>query len=171
MNTQIDISNLERIGDDDHDSIEISLSSGEQYLVFTLGDELYGINILSVTEISGWDSAALVPNAPNYVKGVINLRGNIVPIIDLRIRFEVGEVTYPKTTVVVILSGLVDGRERTVGFIVDSVSDVLDIEQDSLQCSSSFDGTVAANYIDGIINAGDDVVTILDTNKLLSINS
>ena len=87
MNAPIDINSIEKVGEEGAGPEENFISNGEQYLTFVLGDESYAVDILSVKEISGWDHATLIPNSPNYVKGVVNLRGTIVPIIDLRIRF------------------------------------------------------------------------------------
>ena len=150
--------------DDDQDSFIVA---GEQYLTFLLGEESYGFNILSVKEIRGWDDATLVPNSPQYMKGVVNLRGTIVPIIDLRIRFDVGEASYLPTTVVIIVSGEVESGDRTMGFIVDAVSDVLNIQEEALKSASEFHGTVPAEYIQGLVNCDASVVTILEVDKLL----
>jgi len=153
----------ENIADDDGAYIV----SCEQYLTFLLGEEAYGFNILSVKEIRGWDEATLVPNSPAYMKGVVNLRGTIVPIIDLRIRFDVGEPTYLPTTVVIIVTGEIDLGERTMGFIVDAVSDVLNVQHEDLKVASDFHGTVPAEFIHGLVNCDDSVTTVLDVNKLL----
>jgi len=169
MRTDIDVSNLERIGDKDYTNIEVGAFNDEQNLIFLLGDELYAINILSVKEISSWSGATFVPNTSNYVKGVINLRGNIVPIMDLRIKFKIGEAAYLKTTVVIILSGVVNKKEKTVGFIVDSVWDVANVEKKDSKYAYNIDGTVNANYINGVVNVGDNVVTVLDVSQLLSM--
>lgn len=147
------------------------VSTGKQYLTFVLGGESYGVDILSVKEIRGWDDATLVPNSPDYVKGVVNLRGTIVPIIDLRIRFNVGAIDYSPTTVVIILSGKIEAGNRTVGFIVDAVSDVLDVENSDLKSSPDFDGSVPANYIHGLVNTNENVVTMLDVDHLLALDS
>ncbi len=128
------------------------------------------MDILAVKEIRGWDDATLIPNSPKYVKGVVNLRGTIVPIIDLRVRFDVGDASYLPTTVVVILSGDVDGNSKTVGFIVDAVSDVLDVNIRDIRSSPDFDGTVPVNYIYGLVNTNDSVVTMLDVSKLLAVD-
>lgn len=149
------------------DEEESFIAAGEQYLTFLLGEESYGFNILSVKEIRGWDDATLVPNSPHYMKGVVNLRGTIVPIIDLRIRFDVGEVNYLPTTVVIIVSGKIESGERTMGFIVDAVSDVLNVQDNELKTASDFRGTVPTEYIHGLVNSDSSVVTMLEVNKLL----
>ncbi|MGH1486678.1 MAG: chemotaxis protein CheW [Cellvibrionaceae bacterium] len=170
MNAQVDIESIEKVGEVNSVIDETFIASGEQYLTFMLGNESYGINILSVKEISGWDEATIIPNSPSYVKGVVNMRGTIVPIIDLRIRFQVGESTYLPTTVVIILSGETSSGERTVGFIVDAVSDVLDIATDEMRPAPEFDGTVPSNHIYGLVNANESVVTVLDIEQLLSVD-
>lgn len=170
MNAQVDIETIEKMGDSSELMDESFIASGEQFLTFVLGSESYAINILSVKEISGWDNATLIPNSPGYVKGVVNLRGTIVPIIDLRTRFQVGDVSYVPTTVVIILSGKTDSGERTVGFIVDAVSDVLDVASEDIRPAPDFDGTVPANYIYGLVNANKSVVTVLDIEQLLAVD-
>ncbi len=170
MNAQIDVDKIEKVGDEDIDTEDNFIANGEQYLTFDLGHESYGVNILSVKEISGWDDATIVPNSPAYVKGVVNLRGTIVPIIDLRIRFNVGEPTYLPTTVVIILSGKTEVGERTVGFIVDAVSDVLNVRDEEINSAPDFDRTVPVNYIQGMVNNDENVVTILDVSQLLSMD-
>lgn len=170
MNMQVDIENFEKIGDENVAIDDSFIASGEQFLTFVLGRESYGINILSVKEISGWDNATLIPNSPGYVKGVVNMRGTIVPIIDLRIRFQVGEISYLPTTVVIILSGQTVMGDRTVGFIVDAVSDVLDVVSDDMRPPPEFDGTVPSSYIYGLVNASKNVVTVLDVEQLLSMD-
>lgn len=145
------------------------ISSGEQYLTFLLGIEQYAVNILSVEEIRSWESPTKIPNSPNDVKGVINMRGIIVPIIDLRIKFSMGEANYLETTVVVVLKVELDDSARTIGFVVDAVSDVLNTEEDEIKKSPAFGGCVSHHYIDGLVNVGDNVVTLLNVKALQSI--
>ncbi|MGH1438798.1 MAG: chemotaxis protein CheW [Cellvibrionaceae bacterium] len=160
----------QEITDIDADNDVDFISSGQQYLSFMLGSESYGVDILSVKEIRGWEDATLVPNSPDYVKGVVNLRGTIVPIIDLRIRFDIGSVDFSPTTVVIILSGKSETGDKTVGFIVDAVSDVLDVEDSDMKASPEFDGSVPAHYIHGLVNTNESVVTVLDIEHLLSMD-
>lgn len=166
MNAQVDIETLNSQDDGSNEDGDF-LAKGEQYLTFILGSESYALNILAVKEISGWESATLIPNSPDYVKGVINLRGAIVPIIDLRIRFQVGEAKYLPTTVAIIISGNTGNGERTVGFIVDAVSDVLDVLDADMQPAPESSGTVPENYISGLVNTEEHVVTVLDIEHLL----
>ena len=167
MNTAIEEKTQDTLNDNLPAENEAFIASGEQYLTFLLGEEAYGFNILSVKEIRGWDDATLVPNSPHYMKGVVNLRGTIVPIIDLRVRFDVGEPTYLPTTVVVIVSGEINSGERTMGFIVDAVSDVLNVQDDELKLAPDFHETVPTEYIHGLVNSDNSVATILEVNKLL----
>jgi purine-binding chemotaxis protein CheW len=146
------------------------ITSGDQYLTFTLGNEHYGLDVLRVNEIRGWDPPTLIPNAPEHIKGVTNLRGNIVPIIDLRIQFQIGDVTYSETTVVIVISLANDQVNRTMGFVVDTVSDVLNTEQSEIKNPSAFGGSVPAAYVKGLVNVGDDVVTLLNIEQLLSLD-
>lgn len=170
MNVATEEQHKEVLNDNAIDDDEGFIASGEQYLSFLLGEEAYGFNILSVKEIRGWDDATLVPNAPHYMKGVVNLRGTIVPIIDLRIRFDVGEPSYLPTTVVVIVSGSVESSERTMGFVVDAVSDVLNVQDEDLKNAPDFNGTVPTEYIYGLVNSDNSAVTILEVNKLLEMD-
>ncbi len=145
------------------------VNNGDEYLTFCLGDEHYGVDILSVKEIRGWEVPTLIPNSPDYVKGVINIRGIIIPIIDLRIRFDIGEVTYLPTTVVIVLTVESPGINRMMGFVVDAVSDVLNAEASDIKKFPAFCGNISPEMIEGLVNVGDDVVTILTTEQLLTL--
>lgn len=145
------------------------ISSAEQYLTFLLGSEQYAVNILSVEEIRSWETPTKIPNSPIDVKGVINMRGIIVPIIDLRIKFNMGDANYLETTVVVVLKVETDDSVRTIGFVVDAVSDVLNTEESEIKQSPAFGGSVPHHYIDGLVNVGDNVVTLLNVQSLQSI--
>jgi purine-binding chemotaxis protein CheW len=145
------------------------ITSGNQYLTFILGDEHYGVDILSVKEIRGWENPTLIPNSADYVKGVINMRGVIVPILDLRIRFDVGELTYDATTVVIVLSMESSERSCTMGFVVDAVSDVLNAEQNEIRPAPPFHGNIQPEYIEGLVNVGGNVVTLIHVDQLLNL--
>lgn len=145
------------------------IATGNQYLTFTLGEEHYGVDIVTVTEIRGWTAPTRVPNAPNYLKGVTNLRGVIVPVVDLRIRFNVGQPTYSPTTVIVVLAIDTPNKKRTMGFVVDAVSDVLNADDDIIKKAPDFSGNVDADLIQGLVNVGNDVVTLLNVEDLLSV--
>ena len=142
------------------------ISSGEQYLTFSLGLEQYAVNILAVEEIRSWEQPTHIPNAPMFVKGVINMRGVIVPIIDLRLKFGIGEAKYDKTTVVVVLTAQHLTKSRTMGFVVDAVSDVLNAQENDIKAAPAFGGSLAQHYIEGIVNVAENVVTLLDVTAL-----
>ena len=115
-------------------------ADAKEFLTFTLGDENYALDILTVKEIRGYESVTKIANAPPFIKGVINLRGDIVPIVDLRIKFNVGEATYNEFTIVIVLHI----HNRIVGIVVDGVSDVVSLEAEQLLPGSLQGGRVAA---------------------------
>jgi purine-binding chemotaxis protein CheW len=121
-------------------------NSTREYLSFTLGKEEYGIDILRVQEIRGYENPTRIANAPEFIKGVVNLRGVIVPIVDMRLRFGLPDVQYNGFTVVIVLNV----GNRTVGMVVDSVSDVLELNGENIRPAPEFNGAVDANYITGL---------------------
>lgn len=135
-----------------------------EILTFTLGAEEYGIDILKVQEIRGYESTTHIANAPAFIKGVINLRGTIVPIVDLRIRFQVGEATYNEFTVVIVLNV----NKRVVGIVVDGVSDVLTLARDQLKPAPQFSATVNTAYIQGLGTVDQRMIILLDIEGLLT---
>jgi len=142
------------------------ITNGEQYLTFLLANEQYAVDILCVEEIRSWEQPTRIPNAPYYVKGVINMRGIIVPIIDLRLKFNVGQADYSAVTVVIVLTVEIEENSRTIGFVVDAVSDVLNAEQSEIKNAPAFGGCVPQQYIEGLINTSDNVVTLLNVETL-----
>jgi purine-binding chemotaxis protein CheW len=142
------------------------ITSGKQYLTFLLAEEHYAVDILCVEEIRSWQQPTKIPNSPDYVKGVINMRGTIVPIIDLRLKFNVGEAKYSDITVVIVLTVEIENNSRTIGFVVDAVSDVLNAEESEIKNSPDFGGCVPQQYLDGLINITDKVVTLLNVETL-----
>lgn len=140
-----------------------------QYLTFVMDCEEYGIEILSVQEIRGWEPMTVIPNAPDYVKGVINLRGTVVPVIDLRLRFQLPKVDYSEVTVVVIVKVLIEGHEKIMGVVVDAVSDVYSLNKDEAAQTPAVGDMANKEFIDGLINVGDKMVVLLDLNKVLDI--
>lgn len=170
----MNINAIEEVGNVDNGYIVEGLdfiTSGDQYLTFTLGQEHYGVDILCVREIRGWESPTMVPNSADYVKGVVNLRGTIVPILDLRMRFQVGEANYLPTTVVIVLKNPDIGSNRTMGFVVDTVSDVLNADKSEIKRAPSFPGTVPSHYIEGLVNAGSNLVTLLKLEALQTLEN
>ncbi|MGJ8693253.1 MAG: chemotaxis protein CheW [Thalassotalea sp.] len=145
------------------------ITNGEQYLTFRLGDEQFAIDILCVEEIRSWERPTRIPNAPNHVKGVINMRGVIVPIIDLRTKFGVGQSTYSEVTVVIVLTINGENGAKTIGFVVDAVSDVLNAEDNQIKESPAFGGSISPEFIAGLINVDENVVTLLNADALYKI--
>ncbi|MET0329789.1 MAG: chemotaxis protein CheW [Dyella sp.] len=134
-----------------------------QYLTVNLAHEEYGIDILAVREIRGWTPVTRIPQAPEYVLGVLNLRGAIVPVIDMRLRFGLAREDYTATTVTVIIT--VAGRN--FGVVVDAVSDVMDIAADKVRPVPDMGTTVDTEYLKGLTSIGERMVLLLDVDKLL----
>jgi purine-binding chemotaxis protein CheW len=138
-------------------------TDGSQYLTFTLGEEEYGVEILKVQEIKGYSAITPIPNTPAYVKGVVNLRGTIIPIVDLRAKLAMSEASYNQFTVIIV----VRVGPKTVGVVVDAVSDVLDIPVKDIQATPDFGAQVDARFISGLAKAGEKLVVLLDIEKVL----
>lgn len=167
MNDLVEVS--EQVADSDNVQQE-KASLGQQYLSFTLGDETFAVEILSVQEIRTWEVPTLLPRSPEYMKGVINLRGTIVPVIDLRIKFNICKPIYDDTTVVIVLRINEDDKVRIMGIVVDAMSDVLFIDKDKIRNSPEFGGKVDAEYIEGLTTIEGNIVSLLTTKALLNIN-
>ena len=135
-----------------------------ELLVFTLGEEQYGIDILKVQEIRGYEAVTRIAGAPAFIKGVVNLRGSIVPIVDMRIKFDLGDASYTPFTVVIILNVLA----RTVGIVVDGVSDVIQLKPDAIRPAPEFGAAVDTAYILGLSEVGDSMVIVMDIERLIS---
>nr|WP_247652817.1 chemotaxis protein CheW [Ideonella aquatica] len=139
-----------------------------EYLSFKLGHEEYGIDILKVQEIRGYEQPTRIANAPHFIKGVVNLRGVIVPIVDMRLRFDLPDVKYDAFTVVIILNI----AHRTVGMVVDSVSDVLELPAGQIKPAPEFNGAIDASYITGLgtIKHGDDerMLILMDIEQMMT---
>lgn len=140
---------------------------GEQFLSFILAGEYYGIDILRVQEIKGWTPVTRVPQTPEHMKGVLNLRGTVVPIIDMRMRFALEEVDYTPLTVVIVMSVKNDSGDRLVGIVVDAVSDVLNVSKDDIKPTPDFGSTVSTEFINGLASVDDKMVMLLDVDLLL----
>ena len=143
---------------------ESGTSNSGEFLTFTLGAEEYGIDILKVQEIRGYDAVTRIANAPAFIKGVINLRGVIVPIIDLRIKFMLGEPTYDQFTVVIILNI----GKRVMGAVVDGVSDVIQLSSDDLHPSPEFGSILDTRYILGLGTVENRMIIVMDIEKLMT---
>lgn len=138
--------------------------AASEYLTFTLGSEEYAIDILKVQEIRGYEQPTLIANAPSFIKGVINLRGIIVPIVDLRIKFNLGKVEYTPFTVVIILN--VAGR--VIGAVVDSVSDVISLTPAQIRQAPDFSGTFDTKYIQGLAAIDQRMLIVTDIERLMT---
>lgn len=141
----------------------VAAVSGE-YLTYTLGAEEYGIDILKVQEIRGYDAVTRIANAPEFIKGVINLRGSIVPIVDLRIKFRLGEPTYDPFTVVIILNI----GKRVMGIVVDGVSDVIQLASENLHAAPEFGSILDTRYILGLGTVEDRMIIVVDIEQLMT---
>ena len=139
-------------------------AAGQEFLAFTLGKEEYGLDILKVQEIRGYETVTRVANAPEFVKGVVNLRGTIVPIVDMRIRFKLGEPTYDQFTVVIILN--ISGR--VVGMVVDSVSDVITLTQEQVKPAPDMGSALNSNYLIGLGTLDERMLILIDIDRLMS---
>ena len=135
----------------------------QEFLTFTLGEEEYAIDILKVQEIRGYEKPTTIANAPAFLKGVSNLRGTIVPIVDMRIKFNVGQADYNQFTVVIILNV----SNRVVGIVVDSVSDVTMLRPDQIHQAPEFSTTVDTRYIDGLATLSDRMLIVVDIETLM----
>ena len=139
-------------------------AQAREILSFKLGDEEYGIDILKVQEIRGYEPPTRIANAPAFIKGVVNLRGTIVPIVDMRLKFHCAQAQYDSFTVVIILSLL----ERVVGIVVDSVSDVLELAPDSVKDAPQIESAIDSSCILGLGSVGERMLILLDIEKLMS---
>jgi purine-binding chemotaxis protein CheW len=142
-------------------------ASTEQYLSFMLGTEEYGVDIQKVQEIKGWDTVTRVPYSPHYVLGVINLRGSIVPVIDLRIRFGLEEIPHDATTVIIVVHVPGERGERTVGMVVDAVADVYDVAGESIMPPPEALGSVDRVFVRGLANQNGKMLILLDVDGLV----
>lgn len=142
-----------------------AVASGEvhQFLTFRLANEQYGVEILKVQEIKGFSAITPIPHTPPHVKGAMNLRGSIIPVVDLRVKFALAAAEFDKFTVIVI----VRVGSRTVGLVVDAVSDVLDIPRGDIQPAPDLGTQVDVRFIAGVAHAGDHLVLLLDLERVL----
>ncbi|MBB87359.1 chemotaxis protein CheW [Abyssibacter sp.] len=153
--------------DTDHRAHAPVLEAGasvREYLTFRLGDEEYGVDILKVQEIRGYDAVTKIPDAPAFVKGVINLRGTIMPVVDMRLRFKLGEAVYDAYTVMIILQL----ERRNVGMVVDSVSDVLRLTDDQTLPPPEFGGAMDTRYISGLGSIDERLLILVDIERLMA---
>lgn len=148
-----------------------SADQNDQYLTFIMAGEEYGVDILRVQEIRGWENVTPIPNAPAHIKGVINLRGTIVPIIDLRQRFGLTRVDYGPLTVVIVLKVATRKGNRVMGIVVDAVSDVYSLSHDDMKAAPDLGDNVNTSYIRGLVSVASKMVILLDINELLGTDT
>ena len=149
------------------DAVASVNTSEHQYLTFMLAEEEYGVDILTVQELRGWQETTPIPNTPDYVLGVINLRGVVIPIVDLRNRFGLEHKAYGPTTVVIIVKVMANGKERVLGIVVDAVSEVYDIRNEDTQPPPDMDGAISVDYVTGLATMEKKMVILLDINRLI----
>jgi purine-binding chemotaxis protein CheW len=135
-----------------------------EFLTFTLGTEEYGVEILKVQEIRGYDSVTRLPGAPDFIKGAINLRGTIVPVVDMRVKFGLPQVSYDDTTVMIVLNV----ADRIVGVVVDSVSDVIRLEAAQVRETPDLGGAIDRKFLTGIGVVDDRMLVLLDIERLMT---
>ncbi len=139
-------------------------AENREFLVFSLGDEEYAIDILKVQEIRGYENVTRIANAPDFIKGVTNLRGVIVPIVDLRIKFHLENVEYGGQTVVIV----VNVADRVVGIVVDGVSDVMTLTPEQIKPAPEFGVTLSSDFLSGLGSLDDRMLVLVDIDKLLT---
>lgn len=139
-------------------------AKAQEYLTFVLGNEAYGLEILKVQEIRGYDTVTKIANTPDFIKGVVNLRGRIVPIVDLRIKFNLGKVEYDEFTVVIILN--LSGR--VVGMVVDGVSDVMNLQESQIRAVPDIVSSIDTKYITGLATVDEKMFILVDIEQLMS---
>lgn len=147
-------------------------SAAQQYLTFQIAEELFAIPILSVKEIRGWEPVCKMPNAPAHVLGVINLRGDVVPVLDVRLRLSIARAEKTSTTVVIVVRvSAAGGNPTTVGCVVDAVSDVANISTANIRPPPAVCGVVAAQFIKGVSNLEQRLVILLDLLRLVTADA
>ncbi len=159
---------LGHIADDLGVGLGQGAEAGEQYLTFFLAGEEYGVDILRVQEIRGWSEPTKMPSTPSYVRGVINIRGSIVPIIDLRERLRLEVVEYTNETVVIVLRIENEGANRTMGLVVDAVSDVYNVADESMSPAPDFGAGVDCSFARSLATVNDKMVIILEIDRLMN---
>ncbi len=147
-----------------------SEGAGGQYLTFMLAGEEYGVEILKVQEIKGWSRATPIPRTPAHVLGVMNLRGAVVPIVDMRKRFGLDSIEYGPTTVVIVVRMAHDDQQRTVGLVVDAVADVYRLDGETIQAAPDMGDNRRTEFVNGLATVDEKMVILLDVDRLLDLN-
>ena len=149
---------------DDNLATRSDSKQSQEFLTFTLGSEEYGVDILKVQEIRGYDTVTRIPDTPDFVKGVINLRGTIVPVIDMRLKFKLANATYDDFTVMIILNV----AKRIVGMVVDGVSDVINLTASEIKPAPEFSGAMNTGYITGLGTIDNRMLILMDIERLIA---
>jgi purine-binding chemotaxis protein CheW len=145
-------------------------ASSHQVLTFTLGEETYGVDILRVQEIRGYSTVTRIPQAPAHVLGVLNLRGSIVPIVDMRMRFNLDRAEYTPLTVIIVLSVESAAGRRDIGVVVDGVSDVIDVASADIKPAPELGAQVSTEFIAGLAAVSGRMVMLLDIDTLIGVD-
>jgi len=148
-----------------NDGVQSQAELAEQYLTFYMKEEEFGVNILSVQEIRGWEAVTAIPNSPKHVLGVMNLRGTVVPVIDLRMCFGLNDLTYDDATVVIILSIECQNVTKVMGVVVDAVSDVHNFAEEDIQSAPELKNTQQGQYVKGLGSTEEHMVILLGLNE------
>ncbi len=146
--------------------IEIVEENFQEFVTFIIGKEIFGVDVLKVHEIIGMTDITPVPNSILHMKGVINMRGSVVPVVDLRNKFNMEEIEYTQITVIII----VEVKGQFVGMIVDTVSDVVDLPESKIHDSKNFNTQIESEFIQGIGQDDEDLIIILNVEKILDID-
>jgi purine-binding chemotaxis protein CheW len=149
-------------------TVKVMADKEGKYLTFGLADEEYGIGILKIKEIIGMMSITSVPQSPDFVKGVINLRGQVIPVVDLRLRFGIEKADYTERTCIIVVEILGQSGTINIGIVVDSVSEVINIKGDEVDDAPTFGAKLKTDYIFGMAKMDGGVKILLDIEKVLS---
>jgi len=148
--------------------VKKTVSREGKYLTFTLAEEEYGIGILKVKEIIGMMPITTIPQTPDYMKGVINLRGKVIPVVDLRLKFDIEAIAYTERTCIIVVEITNNNQKIQIGILVDSVSEVLNIRAGDIEDTPNFGSHLDTEYILGMAKTGGRVKILLDIDKVLS---
>ena len=162
MTTQNQVAQLGR--QDSQHNASLQKAAASEFLTFRLGAEEYGIDILRVQEIRSYEAPTRIANAPSFIKGVVNLRGVIVPVVDLRLKLNCASAEYNDFTVVIVLNV----RGRVVGAVVDSVSDVLELNREQINAAPEMNTSMDTSFVTGIASVGERMLILMDIEALMS---
>lgn len=154
-----------------HDIMLEKTDKDDEFITFFLSKEEYGVDIVRVKEIRCWESVTRIPYSAPYVKGALNLRGNIIPIVDLRNRFGLVSGDYSSVTVVIVVmvKSVSDGKWRDTGIVVDAISDVIVSDKSNVQNTPYFNSSIETKYLKGLVTNNDRMVILVDIDKILDI--